>query len=149
MVQKQLGDFANVRAWHSYGAFDESAAASISTLQAAGFVDVGVYLFPCPTKDIGAQVQEMVANLTAAGVKYGSIWLDIESDPSTGCSWSQDLTKNCQTMAELAAAVNSTGIPWGTYTSAYEWGTLMNPGCTVPLAVEHPLWYPHYEKPPK
>lgn len=107
-----------------------------------------MYLFPCPTKSVEQQVSDMVAALKSRGVVYSSIWLDIESNPSTGCGWSNDKTANCATMSRLATAANSTGMPWGTYTSQYEWSTLMGLDCVVPLASAHPLWYPHYESPP-
>ncbi len=149
LVQHGYGDFGIVRAWHSYGAFDTDVPASVASLWQAGFKSVDVYMFPCPTRSISTQVREMVGNLTAQRVNYGWIWLDIEEDPSTGCGWSTtDKQSNCAVMRELALAVNQTGRPWGTYTSTYEWSTLMGLDCVVQLAAAHPLWYPHYERPP-
>eukprot|EP00048_Salpingoeca_helianthica_P023282 m.23417 g.23417 ORF g.23417 m.23417 type:complete len:225 (-) comp8499_c0_seq1:42-716(-) len=147
LVNAGFGDFGIVRAWHSYGGFDVDAPGSVAALWQGGFKEVDVYLFPCPTKNIALQVKEMVGNLTVHGVKYHNIWLDIEEDPSTGCGWSNNKETNCATMGELAKAVNATGIPWGTYTSTYEWSTLMGESCVVPLAASHRLWYPHYERP--
>jgi hypothetical protein len=148
LVNAGYGDFAMVRAWHSYGAFDTDAPASIAALRGAGFKDIDVYMFPCPTKDVGQQVKDMISNLIQQSVNFGGVWLDIEENPSTNCGWSSNKATNCATMSRLASAINSTGLFWGTYASEYEWSTLMGTDCVVPLAAQHELWYPHYERPP-
>jgi hypothetical protein len=148
LIKAGYGDFAIVRAWHSYGAFDTDAAGAIANLRQGGYKNIDVYMFPCPTKNVVSQVKDMVANLSAHGVRYGRVWLDIEEDPSTNCGWYADKTRNCQIMSDLAKAINDTGLSWGTYCSNYEWSTLFGPACTVPLAARRPLWYAHYEKPP-
>lgn len=146
LVENNIGDFAIVRAWHSYGAFDTDCPGAVSNLLSAGISKIDVYMFPCPTKDVAQQMKDMVAALKAHNVRFGNIWLDIEEDPSTGCGWSTDKSANCLTMKKLAEATNATGFPWGTYTSTYEWSTIMG-SCVVPIAAAHRLWYPHYEKP--
>ena len=45
-----------VRAWHSYGAFDNNAIPSLEAGNAAGIQTLDVYLFPCPSKSGPDQV---------------------------------------------------------------------------------------------
>ena len=49
---------------HSYGAFDKDALATIVAARQASIRSVDAYLFPCPTKDPGAQVKGMVEMLS-------------------------------------------------------------------------------------
>ncbi len=43
-------NFANIRAWHSYGAFDTNSIQQIKNARTAGISSVDVYLFPCKGK---------------------------------------------------------------------------------------------------
>jgi hypothetical protein len=43
-------NFAIVRAWHSYGAFDSNAIPQLKYAKTAGIPNVDVYLFPCKGK---------------------------------------------------------------------------------------------------
>ena len=43
-------NFAIIRAWHSYGAFDTNAIPQIKNAKTAGIPNVDVYLFPCKGK---------------------------------------------------------------------------------------------------
>ncbi len=51
-------DFAIVRAYKSYGAFDLNSVQTLTNAKNAGFTDIDVYMFPCisttlnPTKQI-------------------------------------------------------------------------------------------------
>ena len=76
------------------GKFDDNAVKSIQTARAAGIPSVDVYLFPCRGKPAADQVAQTINNLT--GSNYTTIWLDIETNPSTNCSW-DDFTfeENC------------------------------------------------------
>ena len=43
-------NFAIIRAWHSYGAFDTNSIPQIKNARTAGIANVDVYLFPCKGK---------------------------------------------------------------------------------------------------
>ena len=68
---------------------------------------------------------------------------DVETNPSTGCGWSTNTTRNCAYMSELVDAAASTGKSWGVYSSIHMWTTLMTTpseprGCAV--GGNLPLW---------
>lgn len=139
-------DAAIVRAWHSYGAPDASAPASLLAARQAGIQSTDVYLFPCSSKGAAAQINGTVASLASAGVAasmYSTVWLDIEANPSSGCGWSDDLQKNCDFIGELIAAASDAGVACGVYASHYEWRGVAGLSCDVGKAL--PLWYAHYD----
>lgn len=78
-------NFAIPRAWKSYGAFDSNAPTNIHNARAAGIQFVDVYMFPCRDQSPTNQVHSLVSSLGSSN--YGQIWLDIETNPSSGCSW--------------------------------------------------------------
>lgn len=106
-------DLAIIRAYHSYGAIDTDAPANIRQSNLAGLL-TDVYLFPCRGKNATLQVNEMIDYLDATAANatspyeyiYGTIWLDIETNPSTGCSWSvRSSAENCDFIQELITAI--------------------------------------------
>ena len=87
--------FAIPRAYKSYGTFDSNAINNIKNARAAGIQYVDVYMFPCRGKSASDQVSDLINNLGSSN--YGMIWLDIETNPSSGCSWSSySAASNCQ-----------------------------------------------------
>jgi hypothetical protein len=68
-----------VRAWHSYGAYDPNGAVVIKNARSAGISNVGVYLFPCAGQSASSQVHEMVAALQKDGISTTGlpVWMDI------------------------------------------------------------------------
>jgi len=79
-------------------------------------------------------------------VAYGMVWLDIETNPSTGCSWTgYSGSDNCNYIQSLVNAVKSKGGSPGIYSSQYMWGTIVGStyGCTSVSSV--PVWYAHYD----
>lgn len=151
-------EFAVSRAWYSDGAgVDRGALTSAAAFKAAG-VAFDVYMFPCSFGLPAAeQVTQLLANLTAARVDFGTLWMDIESNPDPRCAWSaKNFSRNCGFLDELlGAAVRGVapGQAVGVYSSIHEWTEIMTApadpaGCTVGAARGLPLWYPHYETPP-
>ncbi len=56
------------------------------------------------------------------GSNYGKIWLDIETNPSHGCSWDANTFKqNCDYIEELVDAIKAAGRSPGIYASHYMW----------------------------
>lgn len=77
---------------------------------------------------------------------YGMIWLDIEVNPSSGCSWaSYSYSSNCEYLGELINAVKAKGKVPGVYTSIYEWEQVMGSRTACTSYGNVPLWYAHYD----
>ena len=84
-----------------------------------------------------------------AGSNYGTIWLDIETNTSPGCSWSSfSHESNCEFVNELVEVVKSRGKPVGIYASYYMWENIFGSPSNCPGHGALPLWYPHYDKDP-
>jgi len=134
--------WAVVRGWHSYGSFDDNAPGSLSSFKGAG-IAADVYLFPCAGADPSAQVTGMIETLQGDGAPFTTVWLDIESNPSTGCGWGSDTGANCQFVGTMISAAQGAGVAVGVYSSASQWSDLMGgDSCTVGSAI--PLWYARY-----
>jgi len=155
MRQQHNISFAISRAWYSDGEGVDRAAISSGVAFKAANISFDVYMFPCsfgiPAAD---QVTQLLANLSSAGVQYGRVWFDVESNPDPKCAWSTtDRASNCAFMGDLVAAAQASGVPFGVYSSIHEWTLIMTAasdphGCTAASAANLPLWYPHYERPP-
>lgn len=51
---------------------------------------------------------------------YGTVWLDVETNPSSGCGWStSDYTGNCNFLTDLVSTFQSKGKLVGIYASKY------------------------------
>lgn len=113
---KNLGyEHSIIRAYHSYGAIDTVAPGSIQLSNQAG-LSTDVYMFPCRGKNATTQVNELIDFLdsmmktpgTSSYYEYqtGTIWLDIETNPSSGCTWNQGTPEsNCLFTKELITAI--------------------------------------------
>jgi hypothetical protein len=150
MKEKAGLDWTVFRAFHSFGAFDNSSLVNLELSQKAGIKTTDVYMFPCRGKDARAQVKELMAGL--ANAVFTTVWLDVEENPSTGCSWKPSdgedpgtvAKGNCQFLETLISALTRTGTVVGVYSSHYEWNQTVGLSCTA--ASSMPLWYSHYDK---
>lgn len=81
------------------------------------------------------------------GKSYGMVWVDVESNPSAGCGWGTDFTKNCKFLTDLIKALKAHGLEVGIYASYYQWedifGSVTKCPEIAPLAPK--LWYAHYD----
>lgn len=77
--------------------------------------------------------------------KYSSIWLDIETNTSPGCGWSQNFALNCEFTARLADAAAKSGKKIGIYASNHMWGVIMGGADRCNKFMQLPLWYAHYD----
>ena len=74
------------------------------------------------------------------------IWIDVEVNPSSGCSWaSYSFSSNCDYIMQLINAIKAKGKELGIYASSYEWSTVMGSTSACTQAAEVPLWYAHYD----
>ena len=104
------------------------------------------YLFPCRAKSAAAQVNGTLDGLAAGGAKFGTLWFDIETNPSPGCGWGSDYSANCQYMVDLTIAALNRGQRLGFYSSHYEWEAVVGSDCG--LVRSRPLWFAEYDNNP-
>eukprot|EP00347_Sterkiella_histriomuscorum_P023175 403335663 len=136
--------FAIPRAWCSYGGFDKNAVTNIHNAKAAGIPFVDVYMFPCRGKSASQQVADLISNLGSAS--YGQIWVDVETNPSSGCSWaSYSGASNCQYLSETISAIKSHGKVPGIYSNYYMWESIMGGAGACSALSGVTLWYAHYD----
>ena len=133
--------WAIVRAWHSYAAFDNEAPATLAAAKAAGLEHIDVYMFPCVSKPASTQVDDMISGL--ANSRFEAVWIDIETNPSTGCAWSNDFAGNCAFVGNLVSELTAKRIAVGIYSSHYEWGAVMGSACDGKFK-NLPLWFARY-----
>lgn len=87
-------DFVVIRAYRSLGILDAAATQSLINAKSVGFA-TDVYMFPCRGKSASDQVDELVKGINST--LYDTIYIDVETNPSTGCSWNtHDHDSNCQ-----------------------------------------------------
>ena len=66
----------------NFGSFWEACVDNVANAWAAGFRDVGVYLYPNRQADPFAQAAQLAGNLTSRNVRFGQVMLDVE-----GADW--------------------------------------------------------------
>jgi hypothetical protein len=55
----------------------------------------------------------------------GTIWIDVETNPSSGCTWNiGNPESNCQYLKELVSAIEARGRAVGIYASAFMWNQI-------------------------
>eukprot|EP01103_Thecamoeba_quadrilineata_P005141 TRINITY_DN14979_c0_g1_i1.p1 TRINITY_DN14979_c0_g1~~TRINITY_DN14979_c0_g1_i1.p1 ORF type:complete len:219 (+),score=35.83 TRINITY_DN14979_c0_g1_i1:60-716(+) len=138
--------YAIIRCWRSTGTSDPNAPHSIANAWDGGMKDVDVYFFPCVGKSATTQVQDAVSFLKQSNSKYGQMWFDIESNPSSGCGWTSSTTTNCNFLGSLLSEARALGVKPGVYSSASQWSSIMGSSCTI--GKSYPLWYAHYNNAP-
>lgn len=135
--------FVIARGYCSYGGVDHNAVQSLTNAKKAGLT-THMYMFPCRGKSATAQVDEMIKAIPAD--LYGTVWIDVETNPSSGCSWSgHDANSNCQFLTEILDKVKSHGKTVGIYASSYMWQTIFGSKGACHTVSSHELWYAHYD----
>ena len=136
--------WASVRAWHSFGSFDNNAIANLALANKAGIGSVDVYMFPCPGKDGAEQANALLLALQGNGSKFGRVWIDIETNPSTGCAWSGG-GDGCSFLREVTGTLLQGGVQVGVYANHHGWNATVGLDCSIEGEYHLPLWYPHYD----
>lgn len=141
-----------MRAYHSYGAIDLDAKENIETANEVGLA-TDVYMFPCRGKDAATQVNQLMDYLngmksdkSAFAYTTGTIWLDIETNPSAGCSWNQGTFEtNCDFIKALVDNLQAHGRAVGIYASHYMWNLILGGVDRCNIFMSLPIWYAHYD----
>jgi hypothetical protein len=137
--------FVSVRGYCSFGGVDANVVSNLNNARAAGMI-TDIYMFPCRGKSATAQVDQMVAAIS--NNLYGMVWVDVETNPSTGCGWGTDHTGNCNFLTEIVNRVKSHGKAVGIYASQYMWQTIMGSQKACGGVAGQQLWYAHYDNSP-
>jgi GH25 family lysozyme M1 (1,4-beta-N-acetylmuramidase) len=135
--------FMIVRGYCSYGGVDPNGLQNLQNAAAGGIQYVDYYHFPC-AYGVGAASQ-VQASVSAMSGSYGTMWLDIETNPSPNCGWSSDLNQNCNFLQQMIQEGQALGSNVGIYASSYMWSSIMGDGCTVGSDAGLPLWYADYD----
>jgi GH25 family lysozyme M1 (1,4-beta-N-acetylmuramidase) len=139
-------NFAIIRGYCSFGGPDHNAVQSLRNAKGAGLI-TDIYMFPCRGKSATAQVDDMMANIDSS--LYGMVWIDIETNPSSGCSWTgHDANSNCQFVIDTINRIKSKGKNVGIYASKYMWQSIFGSYTACPNVASQQLWYAHYDGSP-
>jgi hypothetical protein len=135
--------FAIIRGYCSYGGPDANVVQGLKNAKAAGLI-TDIYMFPCRGKSATAQVDDMVAHID--GSLYGMVWIDVETNPSSGCSWSgHDSASNCQFLTDIINRIKSHGKVPAIYATRYMWQSIFGSFTACPSVASQQLWYAHYD----
>jgi GH25 family lysozyme M1 (1,4-beta-N-acetylmuramidase) len=138
--------FVIVRGYCSFGGLDSHAVAGLTAAKSVGLI-TDIYMFPCRSKSGTAQVNEMMAGIP--NNLFGMVWIDVETNPSTGCSWSgHDSASNCAFLQEIVNAIKVKGKNVGIYATLYMWETIFGSRTACPGVATQQLWYAHYDNNP-
>ena len=53
----------------------------------------------------------------SVGKSYGMVWVDVESNPSSGCGWGTNYDNNCEFLRQLIQRLKDHGLNVGVYAS--------------------------------
>ena len=135
--------FAIIRAFRSSGILDANAAANLQNARTAG-LDTEIYMFPCRGKDPAAQVSTMFSSISSN--LFSTVWIDAETNPSSGCSWSgHSASSNCDFLMALINGISAKGKKPGIYSSLVQWQNIFGSSSACTTAATAPLWYAHYD----
>jgi hypothetical protein len=140
-AKKKGWNMMSARSYCSYGAVDPNGKKTVAAAKAAGFGRTDIYHFPCPGISAKKQIQDDI-NYVGLG-NFNTIWMDIETNPSSGCGWPSDQSKGCKFLEELIHEAKAMGADVGVYASEYEWGQTVGAGCKAGGDLK--LWYANYD----
>jgi GH25 family lysozyme M1 (1,4-beta-N-acetylmuramidase) len=135
--------FAIIRAFRSSGVLDANAVSNLNNARSAGLA-TDIYMFPCRGKDATSQVNSMLSGVPSN--LFTTVWLDVETNPTSGCSWSgYSASSNCDFLMALINGVTSHGKSVGIYSSLSQWQGIFGSSSACTTAAKAPLWYAHYD----
>ncbi|EAS05234.1 glycosyl hydrolase family 25 protein (macronuclear) [Tetrahymena thermophila SB210] len=146
-------DLAIIRAYRSLGLVDANANTNLLNARAAG-MDTDVYMFPCINDSkitAEQQVDDMINNLSLIssedeGDAYDTIWVDVETNPSTTCSWNNisSVQDRCNYLQRIVNQILYRGKKVGIYASHYMWVQIFGDDKNCQNFNQLPLWYARY-----
>jgi GH25 family lysozyme M1 (1,4-beta-N-acetylmuramidase) len=77
--------FAIIRGYCSNGTVDPKAKQTIANAHSAGVPYVDVYHCPCTSQSATSQANSLLSKISASS--FGTLWIDVETNPSSGCGW--------------------------------------------------------------
>lgn len=104
-------------------------------------------MFPCRGKSASAQVDELIEKIPAD--LYETVWVDVETNPSSGCSWGTDYAANCDYLVEVLNRLNYYKKKVGIYTVTVFWDRILGGRLACPKAASVMLWYARYDNLPQ
>ena len=120
------------------GAFWDGCPQNIANARAAGFVAVGVYMYPGRRGDPAAQARWLLGNLSASAVEYDALMLDIEGD-----DWEQyTQEENRAFLLNIKAVLDAEHVRYTVY-SGRRWPSYF--GEEFDAFASAPLIYAHYD----
>ena len=134
--------FVIPRGYCSYGGVDAHVVQNLNNAKAAGMI-TDIYMFPCRGKSASAQVDQMMSAISSK--LFGMVWIDVETNPSSGCGWGTNHNANCEYLTEIINRIKTHGKNPGVYTSEYMWQNIMGGRLNCPGVASHQLWYAHYD----
>jgi GH25 family lysozyme M1 (1,4-beta-N-acetylmuramidase) len=110
---------------------------------AAGIDFIDPYIFPCRGISAADQVDSFIDNL--GDTFYSYVWVDIEQNPSPGCSWSSyTADQNCKFIGELVDRILLRGKYPGFHSSNTMWNQVFGNAAACSVYSDYPLWYANY-----
>jgi len=135
--------FVIPRGYCSYGGVDAHVVQNLNNAKAAGLA-TDIYMFPCRGKSAAAQVDQMMSAISSK--LFEMVWIDVETNPSSGCGWGTNHSANCEYLTQIINRIKSHNKNVGVYTSQYMWTNIMGSKTACPGVASHHLWYAHYDK---
>ncbi|KAL4463517.1 hypothetical protein ABPG72_014920 [Tetrahymena utriculariae] len=139
-------EFVISRGYESIGQVDYDAIDTNLNARSAGLI-TDVYLFPCLAIDPSQIASDFVSSMVDGNGNdvYGTVWIDIEYNPSSTCGWSSDINQNCNFLNNLVSSLQSYGKLVGIYSSQYQWSSIFADQDNCPYFTSLPVWYAHYD----
>jgi GH25 family lysozyme M1 (1,4-beta-N-acetylmuramidase) len=137
--------FVIIRGYRSGGSLDPNIHANLQNAKAAGLTP-DIYMFPCRGKSADSQVDQMISGISSSS--YGMVWIDVETNPTSGCGWGTNHASNCEYLAEIVKRIKSHGKTPGIYASHSMWQTIMGSATACAGLGGLELWYAHYDGKP-
>jgi len=128
--------FLIFRAYRSIGSVDPTAVPNIKNAKAAGYDDIGAYIFPC--FKCGDPKGQVIATVTALKtVPYNELWIDVERH-----QWGTKEANRAFLSAMFDEAPKH-GKPVGIYTSSAEWSVVVGNDWTA--GAKFKLWWARWD----
>lgn len=133
----------------SGGRVDPNFVPSYNNAKAAGYTNIDTYWLPCngsgnKCKSYAQQLGELQKTIKSNNMQIGRIWVDIEKDNVCN-NWNYGQGGNLREAGSLISALRASGVHFGIYSSAAEWGGIFGSHDAV-VDSSVPLWFATYDR---